>query len=211
MAYRFLIFDFDGTLADTLGWVAGVLPETARRFKFRYPGPEEREQLRGLQPKEMLSRLDIPLWKMPLITAHLRKEMNRQIHSLHLFPGMKEILEALYRSDIAMAVLSSNAEKNIRHVFGDQTAGYFTWYRCGTSFFGKDNKLRNLLAKSGMDPHETLYIGDEIRDLQASRSVGTGFGAVTWGLNDRHALQKLAPDFLFEKPEDLLNIPTASL
>jgi hypothetical protein len=62
--YRLAIFDFDGTLADSAGWIRDRLPELARAHHFHSPTPEELEGLRGIEPREVLRRLGIPAWKL---------------------------------------------------------------------------------------------------------------------------------------------------
>ena len=52
--YKLVVFDFDGTLADSLGWLTSVMPETAARFQFSYAGPEKHDYLRSLDAGELI-------------------------------------------------------------------------------------------------------------------------------------------------------------
>ncbi|MEA2095932.1 MAG: HAD hydrolase-like protein, partial [Candidatus Cloacimonadota bacterium] len=74
----------------------------------------------------------------------------------------------------------------------------------GVSVFGKDSKLKKVLKMSGIKKEDAIYIGDELRDIQASKKVGIPCGSVTWGVNDADALAALSPDEMFYEVEQIL-------
>jgi phosphoglycolate phosphatase len=76
----------------------------------------------------------------------------------------------------------------------------------GGGFLGKRRKLLKFLRNSGIKPEEVVYFGDEVRDIEATQSVGMKMAAVTWGVNDLSSLQKLQPDFLIDRPEQILQV-----
>jgi phosphoglycolate phosphatase len=63
--------------------------------------------------------------------------------------------------------------------------------------FGKPAHLRRVLKASGVSAAEALYIGDEVRDADAARAVGCGFGAVSWGYARIDAFAPEPPDWVF--------------
>lgn len=65
LKFRFVIFDFDGTLADTLGWVASQMPDIASRYGSRSLDPPDYDHIRVLPPDELLSYGDTPLETAP--------------------------------------------------------------------------------------------------------------------------------------------------
>src|SRR5690606_15253464 len=95
MNYRLAIFDFDGTLADSFPWFASVLNETADKFGFRRIDDEEREALRASESREIVRRLGVPMWKLPLIASHMRKVKAADAHRVPLFAGAQEMLRRL--------------------------------------------------------------------------------------------------------------------
>ncbi len=203
MQTRFVIFDFDGTLADSLGWLGQVMPETAKLFRFRVIGPENYPYMRSLDAVELIDYLAIPSWKIPFLAIYLRMRMSRETHRVDLFEGVEEMLHQLASGPLRFAVLSSNAEKNVRRIFGNRISTCFDHFQCQTSFLGKKARLKSLMAKSGHKPHETLFIGDEIRDLEAARKLDVPFGAVTWGFNNHAAFQRHQPDYVFHRVSDI--------
>jgi phosphoglycolate phosphatase len=73
MRHRLVLFDFDGTLADSLDWFLGIFDQVAERYGFRHLAPGDRERLRGLETRAILRDLGVPAWKLPLIARHLRE------------------------------------------------------------------------------------------------------------------------------------------
>jgi NAD(P)-dependent dehydrogenase (short-subunit alcohol dehydrogenase family) len=72
MAYKMVIFDLDGTLADTFPWFLSVLNGVADRYRFRRIEKHEVERLRGFNARQMVKHLGVPAWKLPLIARHMR-------------------------------------------------------------------------------------------------------------------------------------------
>lgn len=110
MRYDLAIFDFDGTLADSGEWFFGALNEVADRFGFRRTSVEEREALRRLGSREIVRRLEVPMWKLPAIARHMRRRATENIAAIRLFDGVEAALETLSARGMTLAVVSSNAE-----------------------------------------------------------------------------------------------------
>jgi phosphoglycolate phosphatase len=203
MRYQLVIFDFDGTLADSFPWFVGVFDQLSDRFHFRKMPAGELEALRSCGPSEILRRLGIRSWKMPFIASHLRALMARDIDRIALFRGVDATLRHLAEQGTAMAVVSSNSQENVRRILGPENAARIQYYECGAALLGKQSKFRRVLAQSGVPPEAAISIGDEVRDLEAARRVGIAFGAVSWGYSDVASLRERAPAEVFETFEDL--------
>lgn len=199
-SFQLIVFDFDGTLADTYPWFSATLNEVARRYGFRCTTPAEREQLRDLAATEALTALGVPAWKRPWITRHLRQRLQRDIATIRCFPGIDDLLARLTAAGVRLAVASSNSAANVHTALGTARLGYFAALECGIALGGKASRLRRLLRRQQIPAAAALYIGDEVRDLEAARQIGMGAGAVTWGYNSAAALRSQQPDFLFHTP-----------
>lgn len=196
------VFDFDGTLADSLPWLVSVLDDVVERFDLAKLDRAELEALRGLTTREIMKRLGLPMWKLPAVATHVRALAARDIDAVPLFDGARAALAALDRSGVELAVVSSNAAENVQRALGAEAA-LIRHYECGASMFGKPAKLKKVLAKSGTPASEAIYVGDELRDADAAARVGMRFGAVVWGYNHRDVLRARGPDELFESMDDL--------
>lgn len=201
--YGLVVFDFDGTLADTFPWFSSVLNPTAERYGLRRVKEEEAHFLRGLDAREFLAHLGVPYWKLPFITRHLRKRAASERDAFQLFPGVEDMLERLNAAGIDIAVVSSNVEVTVRHVLGPRAAAQVRHFACGASLFGKARKFARVLALAGVAPPNVLSIGDETRDITAARKMGLACGAVSWGYMRRDVLEAARPDHLFDQVEDI--------
>lgn len=197
--YRLAVFDFDGTLADSLPWLVSVIDEVADRFGLAKLERNELHELRVLEPRAILQRLGLPLWKLPAVAAHVRSLAAQE--RMPLFDGIEEALSDLRAAGVLLAVVSSNSEQNVRRALGAQ-AESIAWYRCGASMFGKPSKLKKVLAESGCAPAESIYIGDELRDADAAAEVGMAFGAVAWGYNPLEVLLRREAAEVFRSPSE---------
>jgi phosphoglycolate phosphatase len=153
--------------------------------------------------REIIRRVGVPLWKIPLIAAHMKRLMAEDIDGIALFDGAAEMLLDLKSSGMRLAVVSSNSEKNIRRVLGHKNAALIDHYGCGASIFGKPPKFRQVLRRSGVRAHEAICIGDEVRDAEAARSLGIPFAAVSWGYATPELLASQEPDQMFVSVGDI--------
>ena len=203
MRYKLAIFDFDGTLADSVGWFIPVLNELAPRHGFRSVSAAEIEDLRHCDNREIMRRLGVPLWKLPRIADDVRARMARDADQIRLFDGMAALLDTLHRARIVCAIVSSNAEANVRKILGPEGIAAVTHFDCGASLFGKDKKFRRTIKRAGVPPDQTICIGDEQRDVEAAHSAGAASGIVTWGYASPSLLARCGATLTFEKPQDI--------
>ncbi len=202
MPFRLALFDFDGTLADSQDWFLGIFDQVADRFGYRRLAPGDRERLRGLDTKAILHDLGVPTWKLPMIARHVRELATRDIDRIHLFPGAAEMLEAVQAGGVQIAVVSSNAEANVRRVLGP-AAAQVAHFACGASLFGKASTVRGLLRAVSAEASTAVLIGDEARDLEAARASGVSGALVGWGYADPAFLRTLSPDLFFDRMEEV--------
>lgn len=199
--FDLLIFDFDGTLADSAGWFRSILPDLARRFRFRCPDAEELEELRHKPPREVMRILKIPGWKLVLIAVHVRKRAAKA-EAFPLFDGIPAVLEQLAAKGLKIAVVSSNSEVNVRRALGPQLSALVTAWSCGAGMFGKAKHFRDVLGEMRVVPARALAVGDEIRDIDAAREVGLRTAAVAWGFGMKPGLEAAMPDLCFDAVQD---------
>lgn len=203
MNYKLVIFDFDGTLADSFPYFLRTVNVLAETYNFPTINPDDVDQLRGLDARQMMKRANLPVWKIPLIARSFIRLMARDIDQIQLFDGIRSLLQQLADAGVRLAVVSSNSEDNIRKVLGPQSAVLITYYGCGTSLFGKQHKFRKAMSLSGVTPNETLCVGDEIRDIEAAKEAATAFGAVAWGYTRVDVLITFPAISVFYTPNDI--------
>jgi len=200
--YSLAIFDLDGTLADSFPWFLRTINDVADRFGFRRVAEEDVEELRHASTREILSRLEVPLWKLPAIARYARRLKAEAAAEIPLFAGVEAMLETLSRSGVQLALVTSDSEANAREKLGE-AAALFSHFDCAASLFGKPAKFRRVIRRAGAALDQVISIGDEVRDVEAARAVGIACGAVCWGYAAPAALRALGPDHTFERMDEI--------
>jgi phosphoglycolate phosphatase len=203
MKYRLVIFDLDGTLVDSFPWFLSVVNSVADRHGFRRMESGEVDELRGLGSREIVARMQVPMWKIPFIATDMRR-MKADCRA-PLFPGIDAMLERLAASGVTVALVTSDSEQNARRALG-ASARHVAFFDCGASLFGKARKFKSVVKVAGASKDATIAVGDEVRDAEAARKAGIDFGAVSWGYATLEALMRLSPARVFHHVDDLASI-----
>lgn len=203
MKYKLVIFDFDGTLADSFPWFIQVGNSVADVYRFKRVEPHELDTLRGYSARQIVKHLGVAWWKLPLIGRHLRRMAADNIGKIQLFDGVDRMFERLSQAGVMLALVTSNSEANARQLLGPENAARISFYECDVSMFGKAKRFRRVLKRSGVQPRQALCVGDELRDLEAAGKAGIPFGAVAWGFTQLAALQARAPAELFMRVDEI--------
>lgn len=207
MKYRILVFDFDGTIADTLGETRRIFNKLAPEYGIRQVGEEELEGLRHFSLKELLAHLDIPKRRVPALISRGTGMMRGNITRLPMIGGMHEALTELRKHVQSFGILTSNTNSNVdlflkTHGLRDQ----FDFISSTSKLTGKAKHLKAIRKTFSMNPEDILYVGDELRDVKASRKAGVPVAAVTWGFNSKESLESHRPDYLIDEPGDFLRL-----
>jgi phosphoglycolate phosphatase len=202
MPYSLAIFDLDGTLVDSFPWFLRTINDVADRFGFRRVRDEDVEGLRHASTREILTRLEVPLWKLPAIARYARRLKGEAAAEISLFTGAEAMLRTLTEGGVQLALVTSDNEANARQKLG-ASAALFSHFDCAASVFGKPAKFRRVIRRAGADPALVISIGDEVRDIEAARAVGIACGAVSWGYAAPAALRAREPDLVFERIDEV--------
>ncbi len=210
MAYRTIIFDFDGTLADTLEESRRIFNEMATDYGLRQVSEEELPGLRHFSLKELLTHLGIPKRRVPGLIARGTTLMRGNITKLPLIPGIVAPLTALRERCDSFGVLTSNAPTNVDLFLRSHgLRELFNFISSTSKLTGKAKHLRAIRKTFSLKAEEMLYVGDEIRDIKASKKAGIAVAAVTWGFNSPESLAAESPEHLLHHPEEFLGLHAA--
>lgn len=201
-----LIFDFDGTIADTLSVIIRMINGHAGEFHIRPLDAQDVKDLRGLTNLQIIKKYGIPPLKIPALILRSQKELHSRMHEVPLFPGIHDLVLELKAQGFGLGILTSNSEENVRKLLRQQNLDVFDFIHSESNLFGKNRALLHLLSKHGLSRDDVVYIGDEARDIEACRKVRIAVVAVSWGFHRRELLQGHHPDHLVDTPEELRSI-----
>lgn len=196
-----IIFDFDGTLADTLPLVMDVNCQIAQ-----VPSVSEEEMtaLRRLPVLRIAQHLGIASVRTRLkMLFRTRPMMTPRMREVETFPGVIETIKKLHAGGIELIILSSNYSRNV-HIFLENHGieKYFSEVR-NCNVFYKAYALRRLVHARKLDKRHCYYVGNEQLDIRAAKKSGLVAVAVGWSGSDERALLAEEPDVLIHHPREL--------
>lgn len=198
-----IIFDFDGVLGDSLDAMVSVINIIGPKYGFLKVTREEIQKsgISGLFQKYKVSPV-----KLPFLINEGREELNKIIETVRPVKGIRIVLEKLSKI-YQLGILSSNSRANLSaFLIRNNWEEYFTFVFSDSSLFGKHRSLIKLLNERKLNKNEVVYIGDEARDIRATKKIGVPIIAVLWGYESKDVLKLLYPDFFAKRPNDLLNL-----
>ena len=203
---KVIIFDFDGTLADTIDILLSITNRLSAEFGFKSATKEEFAQLSNLNSWQILQYSGISIFKFPLLIRRLRAELQSEVPHIQLFPGIKEVLLELKKRGFQLGIITSNSRENVLGALErNGLQDTFTFIYSGSTF-GKHKVINKWLKIENIHTEKVVYVGDEIRDIDAAKKTGIKVIAVGWGFNSPQALAAQNPNFLIKRPQELIEI-----
>ncbi len=185
---RTIIFDLDGTIADSESVFFDIVNALAPRFGYSPIVPDESGELKKLHLRDfLLHRLGWRIILLPFILRAGRARYHALASQVPVFPGTGEVFRALRERGYRIGMVSSSEERTIRTIL--EANGLTVDFIAHSNLFGKARVLKRTLREQSLAPADTLYVGDEVRDVEACQEAGIPIVAVTWGLNSKEALE----------------------
>ncbi|MDJ0695021.1 HAD-IA family hydrolase [Mastigocoleus sp. MO_188.B34] len=204
---KVIIFDFDGTIADTVEALVVIANRLALEFGYPQITPEELALLRNLTSREIIKYSGISVFKIPFLVKKVKGELKRKIPDLKPISGIQESLLVLKEKDYRLGIITSNSEENVKEFLKvNDLESIFEFIYSGVTIFGKTTIINNVLRQKQIKSSEAIYVGDETRDVEASQKANIKVIAVTWGFNNEEVLSQQNPDFIVTHPSELLDV-----
>ena len=202
-----IIFDFDGTLADTFSALIKIYNSIAPYYHCKKINPEDIPELKNKRPQIFLKKYNISKLKLLLLIVHIRKKLKKEIKNIEPIKGIETALQQLKGEKYQLGIMTTNDSKNVQlFLEKNHLEHHFDFIYSGRKFFGKDKFLKKLLQKEGLSKKDVIYVGDETRDIEACKTLQIPIVSVTWGFNSKTILKSLKPEGLAEHPSDLIEI-----
>ena len=202
----FLLFDFDGTIADSIQLGIKIANNLAPQFGYPPFTENDIQHFRSLTWHKIAREMQIPFYKIPKIVTIAFKEYKRLISELEPCAGIVEMIKELALKEIPMALLSSNTVENVHLFLTNHKIDSFLWIVGTSGILNKAKDIKKRLKKHKISTNEVIYIGDEIRDIEAAHNCGLKVIAVTWGFHTAEFLASYKPDYLVNEPKEIVEI-----
>lgn len=212
---RFIIFDLDGTLLNTIGDLAASTNHALRQHGFPEHGLSEYPYFVGNGITKLIERALPQEQRDENTILQVRQEFVEyyQQHKTDLtrpYPGIPELLQELKHRGFLLAVASNKYQQGttelVRYYFGTSLFSIVAGQREGIPVKPDPTIIHNLLTEAGVPKTESLYIGDSGVDMQTAVNSGLACVGVTWGFRSRHELESNGANHIATHPQDILQV-----
>lgn len=200
-----LLFDFDGTLVDSLTLQLQIFNQVAAEFNLPQIKDSDLPALKKRPLPSLLREYRISPWRLARLRRQVIQGLTARISELAWLPGMQELLPKLATA-YRLGVVSSNQQELIAKFLAQEKVDCFSFIHTHGNLMSKVRLLKSVLKKEKLTKTECLYIGDEIKDVISCRQIGLPVAAVSWGVNEHAALAAAQPDYLLSRVKDLANL-----
>jgi phosphoglycolate phosphatase len=203
---KHIIFDFDGTIADSGGLGLLIVNELAKKYHYQQFTMNELREINNIPVKERFKKIGIPLYKIPQMSIDGLIKYRRHVYSLKAYDGIKTLLKNLKNEGLNLSIISSNSVENIKVFLHNNGLEVFDNIVSNNNLFGKHKSIAKYLKDFNLKADEVIYIGDELRDLEACKKTAVKIISVAWGFDSPELLKSGDPDFIAYRPEDIMEI-----
>ena len=201
-----ILFDFDGTLANTLKTVVEIYNKVAPEYNCKTVELEDVSRLQAMTISHLMKEQGISHITLAILLVRVRKELHINIDHVKPFFGIEEQLQTLKKMGYQLGIMSSNSQKNV-HTFleSNNMKHLFDFVHSSKNIFGKHTAIKRIISNLSLQTNDVVYVGDETRDIEACKKIGVKIAAVSWGYNLPEVLQAMQPDVLIDEPHSLAN------
>ncbi|MBQ7654199.1 MAG: HAD-IA family hydrolase [Clostridia bacterium] len=213
MSCKYVIFDFDGTIADSSEGVRDSLIYAYNAFSLPLPDEETIRKFFGPPlTASFMKYAGVDEETGAAMTAKYRElYTDNAMYRLKLYDGMKELLENLSNDNIKIAIASSKPKKFFDKLLNRlEIAQYFNAVS-GAAMDAKDDSKREIILQSldslGVEnKNEALMVGDRKFDILGAKGAGIRSVGVTYGFGSREEFEKAGADFIVDTPNEIYEI-----
>jgi len=206
MTPKTILFDFDGTIADTTKKFIEIADILASKYNFQQFDISKISEFKNHTLLDLaLNYFKIPWYKIPFVVIDFKRLLAKSAHKTKLYPDIKDILTELKSKGFRVGLLTSSPTKSVEIVLKKfEMSDFFEFVKTNASYYSKQNDIQKIIHKNQLNKSEVYYIGDEIRDLNACKKIGVHCISVSWGFSSKELLLSHNPETLLEKPSQIL-------
>ena len=208
------LFDMDGTLVDSAAGLAGAVNDVRASFGFPpLPAADFREA--ASEGSASLLRVGFGVTpenpRYPSLRESFFTAYEARCRKPTLFPGVTELLAALDRKGLVWGIVTNKPQEFAEAIAASTPAmarcAIVVGSRPGVPLKPAPDGILRTLKDLTLKPEQTLYTGDDRRDIEAGKAAGTSTLLALWGYRPKDADTSLwAPDFTASSPEDIIRL-----
>jgi HAD superfamily hydrolase (TIGR01549 family) len=202
----YVVFDFDGTIANSITPGLVAVNDLISTLGVDQITEEKFQELRHKSYSEIITAFDIPMLKVPRLLLQLRNKMKENIEKVHPYPYIPYVLQTLNKRGHYLFVLTSNSKELVVDFMERHGITVFEDIFSEKNFFGKAGAITRFMKLQGIKAEDMIYLGDEVRDVEACKKSGVDIISVTWGFNSEDILVQHGPTYIARKPKEILTI-----
>ncbi len=213
MKEKLLIFDLDGTLADTLNTIRSAVNMCMEHFGFPTHTYEQVRANVGNGVRSLLSKslpADVACEgdEFEDIFAYFQACYEQTHDDIDgCYDGLYDVVMALYAKGYKMAVLSNKPDPFVKNIVKNLFSEGVMVFAMGQSDLPRkpDPSVPLMMASQlGIEPASSYFIGDSEVDILTANNSGMHSVAVSWGFRDREMLDQMHPEVIIDSPAQLL-------
>lgn len=210
--FDLIIFDWDGTLVDSIDWIVHCIQRAAEHYDCPVPAAEAAKDIIGLSLDNAIKTLfpDANTDTRGKLAAHYGQNFfSKESSPDDLFPGVSEMLQQFKQDGYRLAVATGKKSSGLaRAISGTGIEDLFCTTRCADQTASKPDPLMidEIVAELGVSKQRTLMVGDSVHDMQMAMNARVASVAVTCGAHSESILQQYKPLRCLSYPTELLGI-----
>ncbi len=202
-----LVFDFDGTMVDSLDSVVRQVNKVTHQLRQKPIAESTVERLLTGGANSSLRKWPLVKLASELVSKLIEADQQRHMNEMEPVPGLFAVLQRLHDRGYRMGVVTSNNIKTVKRYLADQQVNYlFSFIYAGAGLYGKDRLMKTMMVEQHLKPKQIIYVGDEPRDILTAQTVRVKSVAVTWGFQPRLALERVKPTWIIDSPEEIFSL-----
>ncbi len=209
-----VIFDWDGTLCDSVDGIVSAMQAAAVELQTRPPAAPAVRDIVGLGLPEAMIRLfpeHTEDWRRSIAEAYSRHYINATAGPARLFGGARDALDALRSAGFELAVATGKSRRGLDRVLASiAMSDYFDTTRCADETASKPDPLmlEEILSERGKRAGDALMVGDSEYDLEMAARAGIPSIGVSFGVHSPERLSRHAPLAVIDRLADLPGLVT---
>ncbi len=201
-----IIFDWNGVITDSLELDHQLFLEDIKDFKIKVP--KSLRFYKSLYNSNVFENLIKIGFSREMLADDKKYQEGflKNLEKAKLFPSIKKLLQILHKK-YKIALITSNYDITV-DAFNKKykLEKLFDLILTADTHRYKEEKVKMLLERFSLKKNEIIFIGDTVADIKVCKKSGLKIIAVTWGYHEKSKLTKANPDFIADKPEDVIKI-----